>query len=95
MDATLIVSRDGTTERARRHRAMKEELAPVAADLNCAREFAGLEVDSDDQASYERQRYRCEEAARPDQGLDAAVDLMRAEMSAGRPWLSPVRNLNV
>ena len=45
MDATLIVSRDGTTESARDGIArLKEELAPVAEDLGCAREFAGLET---------------------------------------------------
>ena len=85
MDATLIVSRDGTTESARDGIArLKEELAPVATDLNCAREFAGLETILTIGASYERQR-AVAAAARPGQGLDAVVDLMRAEMSAGRP----------
>jgi carboxylate-amine ligase ACTODO_00288 len=35
-------------------------------------------------AAYERQR-AVAAAARPGQGLDAVVDLMRAEMAAGRP----------
>ena len=56
----------------------------MAADLNCAREFAGLETILAIGASYERQR-AVAAAARPGQGLDAVVDLMRAEMSAGRP----------
>jgi len=35
-------------------------------------------------------------AARPGQGLDAVVDLMRAEMSAGRPLaLAEFATLNV
>ena len=85
MDATLIVSRDGTTESARDGIArLREELAPVAADLGCAREFAGLDTILTIGASYERQR-SVAAAARPGQGLDAVVDLMRAEMSAGRP----------
>ena len=85
MDATLIVSRDGTTESARDGIArLREELAPVAADLGCAREFAGLDTILTIGASYERQR-SVAAAARPGQGLDAVVDLMRAEMNAGRP----------
>jgi carboxylate-amine ligase ACTODO_00288 len=85
MDATLIVSRDGATESARDGIArLREELAPVAADLGCAREFAGLDTILTIGASYERQR-SVAAAARPGQGLDAVVDLMRAEMAAGRP----------
>ena len=96
MDATLIISRDGTTESARDGIArLKEELAPVATDLNCAREFAGLETILTIGASYERQR-AVAAAARPGQGLDAVVDLMRAEMSAGRPLaLAEFATLNV
>ena len=46
-------------------------------------------------ASYERQR-AVAAAARPGQGLDAVVDLMRAEMSAGRPLaLAEFATLNV
>ena len=57
MDATLIVSRDGATESARDGIArLREELAPVAADLGCAREFAGLDTILTIGASYERQR---------------------------------------
>ena len=53
MDATLIVSRDGTTESARDGIArLREELAPVAADLGCAREFAGLDTVLTIGASY-------------------------------------------
>ena len=85
MDATLIVSRDGATESARDGLArLAQELAPVAADLGCASEFAGVETILTIGASYERQR-AVAAAARPGQGLDAVVDLMRAEMGAGRP----------
>ena len=85
MDATLIVSRDGATESARDGIArLREELAPIAADMGCAREFAGLDTILAIGAAYERQR-AVAAAARPGQGLDAVVDLMRAEMSAGRP----------
>ena len=68
MDATLIVSRDGATESARDGIArLKEELAPVAEDLGCAREFAGLETILAIGASYERQR-AVAAAARPRSG---------------------------
>ena len=47
-------------------------------------EFADLDTILAIGAAYERQR-AVAAAARPGQGLDAVVDLMRAEMSAGRP----------
>ena len=82
---SLIVSRNGATESARDGIArLKEELAPVAADLGCAREFADLDMILSIGAAYERQR-AVAAAARPGQGLNAVVDLMRAEMAAGRP----------
>ena len=56
----------------------------MAADLGCAREFADLDTILSIGAAYERQR-AVAAAARPGQGLDAVVDLMRAEMAAGRP----------
>ena len=56
----------------------------MAADLGCAREFADLDMILSIGAAYERQR-AVAAAARPGQGLDAVVDLMRAEMAAGRP----------
>ena len=56
----------------------------MSAYLVCAREFAYLYTILSICAAYERQ-HAVAAAARPGQGPDAVVDLMRAEMAAGRP----------
>lgn len=56
LDARVIVDRDGTQRPVTEHLAETiERLAPVAADLHCAREFAGLERIVAQGASYARQ----------------------------------------
>ncbi|MCI1641634.1 MAG: glutamate--cysteine ligase [Actinomyces sp.] len=92
MDAELILDRSGreepvvaTVER------MLEELAPVARDLGCERELEGVETILRMGAGYQRQRYVAAHAGRA--GLDAVVELMRAEMRADRP-LDPAEFLN-
>ena len=85
MDAELILDPQGTTEPARDTFArLAEELAPIASDLGCAREFEGIGTILGVGAAYERQRAAFA-AARPGEGLDAVVSLMRAEMEAGLP----------
>lgn len=56
LDARVIVDRSGREELVTEHlRETVDALAPVAADLKCAREFAGLETILTQGASYSRQ----------------------------------------
>lgn len=56
LDAEVIVDRDGRQRSVRDHLVETvERLAPVAADLSCAAEFAGVSGILRDGASYERQ----------------------------------------
>ncbi len=56
LDAKVIVDRDGTQVEVTRHlRELVERLTDVAADLKCAREFAGLESIMSEGASSTRQ----------------------------------------
>jgi glutamate---cysteine ligase / carboxylate-amine ligase len=56
MDARVIVDAAGTQRPVREHLAETlEELAPVAVELGCVREFGGIATTLDDGASYERQ----------------------------------------
>ncbi|MFS0912537.1 glutamate--cysteine ligase [Microbacterium sp. 179-I 3D2 NHS] len=56
LDARVIVDADGTQRPVREHLAETlEELAPVAVELGCVREFGGITTILDAGASYERQ----------------------------------------
>ena len=56
LDARIIVDADGTQAPVREHlRETMEQLADIAAELHCAREFAGLETTLTQGASYARQ----------------------------------------
>ncbi len=56
LDARVIVDADGTQRPVTDHlRETMEQLAPIAADLHCAREFRGLATILDGGASYARQ----------------------------------------
>lgn len=56
LDARVIVDSDGTQRPVREHlRETMAELADVAVDLKCAREFAGLDTILEQGASYARQ----------------------------------------
>ncbi|MFJ4224951.1 glutamate--cysteine ligase [Microbacterium sp. NPDC089695] len=56
LDARVIVDAAGTQRPVRDHVAeILEDLAPVAAELGCVREFSSIATILDDGASYERQ----------------------------------------
>ncbi|PVE96138.1 glutamate--cysteine ligase [Microbacterium sp. TPD7012] len=56
MDARVIVDAAGTQRPVREHLAETlEELAPVAVELGCVREFGSIATTLEDGASYERQ----------------------------------------
>ena len=56
LDARVIVDPEGTQRPVREHlRETMEELADIAVELKCAREFAGLTSILDEGASYSRQ----------------------------------------
>ncbi|AKV87875.1 MAG: glutamate--cysteine ligase [Microbacterium sp.] len=56
LDARVIVDAAGTQRPVREHLAeVLEELAPVAVELGCVREFGSIETILTDGASYERQ----------------------------------------
>ena len=56
LDARIIVDSDGAQLPVREHlRTTMEQLTEIAADLHCAREFAGLETIMTQGASYARQ----------------------------------------
>ncbi|MFS0893582.1 glutamate--cysteine ligase [Microbacterium sp. 179-I 3D3 NHS] len=56
LDARVIVDAEGTQRPVREHLAETlEELAPVAVELGCVREFGGITTILDAGASYERQ----------------------------------------
>ncbi len=56
MDARVIVDAAGTQRPVREHLAETlEQLAPVAVELGCVREFGSIATTLDDGASYERQ----------------------------------------
>ena len=56
LDARVIVDSDGTQRPVTEHlRETMELLAPIAAELHCAREFAGLNGILNEGASYSRQ----------------------------------------
>jgi len=81
LDARIIVDRDGTQRPVVDHlRETLAELAPVAADLHCAREFAGLESIIQQGASYARQVRVADEA---DGDLREVVQHLIREFRAG------------
>jgi carboxylate-amine ligase len=56
LDARVIVDATGTQRHVREHLAETvSELAPIAVDLGCEAEFAGVSTILDGGASYERQ----------------------------------------
>ncbi|MFI8631834.1 glutamate--cysteine ligase [Microbacterium sp. NPDC077663] len=56
LDAEIIVDRDGAQRPVADHlREVTEALSPLAAELHCAKEFAGVTQILDQGASYERQ----------------------------------------
>lgn len=92
MDAILITDSAGNeelvTETVRR---MLTELEPVAADLGCEAELAGVAATLDAGASYQRQLAAVGAA---DGANEAAVRLLLAEVRSGRP-LTPSEVLSL
>ncbi len=92
LDARVIVDRAGTQRLVAEHlRELIEELAPVAEELHCAREFAGLAAIIDGGASYARQLAVAEAA---DGDLREVVHHLIGEFRAGptlRDHLATVR----
>ncbi|GAA3904718.1 glutamate--cysteine ligase [Microbacterium invictum] len=81
LDARVIVDTDGTQRLVSEHlREVIEQLAPVAEDLHCAREFAGLGAILDGGASYQRQLAVAEAA---DGDLREVVQHLIREFRAG------------
>ncbi|BDV30847.1 glutamate--cysteine ligase [Microbacterium terricola] len=81
MDARIIVDRDGTQRLVADHlRETMARIEDVAADLKCAREFAGLETIVSQGASYARQ-LRVADAA--DGDLREVVQHLIREFRAG------------
>lgn len=81
LDARIIVDRDGTQRPVVDHLSETlAELAPIAADLHCAREFAGLESIIQQGASYARQVRVADEA---DGDLREVVQHLIREFRAG------------
>jgi carboxylate-amine ligase len=81
LDARIIVDSDGTQLPVREHlRTTMEELSQIAADLHCAREFAGLETIMTQGASYARQTMVADAA---DGDLREVVQHLIREFRAG------------
>jgi carboxylate-amine ligase len=81
LDARVIVDRDGTQVPVRDHlRATMDEVADIAVELKCAREFAGLHDILAGGASYARQLLVAEAA---DGDLRAVVHHLIREFRAG------------
>ena len=84
LDADLIIDREGHEEpTVTTLERMLDQLTPVARDLGCADELAGIDSILTVGAGYQRQRHVAAHAGR--EALDAVVELMRAEMRADRP----------
>jgi glutamate---cysteine ligase / carboxylate-amine ligase len=81
LDARVIVDADGTQREVREHlRETMEQLADIAVELKCAREFAGLTAILDGGASYARQLVVAEAA---DGDLREVVQHLIREFRAG------------
>ncbi|MDC4233638.1 glutamate--cysteine ligase [Actinomyces sp. B33] len=81
LEADLITDESGGSIGARAAiDDLVDRLRPIADDLDCAGELDSIAQIMTIGASYERQRVVAARA-----GVDAVVDLMRAEMSLGRP----------
>ena len=81
LDARIIVDSDGAQLPVREHlRETMEELSDIAADLHCAREFAGLETIMTQGASYARQTMVADAA---DGDLREVVQHLIREFRAG------------
>ena len=81
LDARVIVDSDGTERPVTEHlRETMELLAPIAAELHCAREFAGLDAIMSQGASYARQRMVADAA---DGDLREVVQHLIREFRAG------------
>lgn len=81
LDARVIVGADGTQAPVRAHiESLVAELAPVAADLGCAAEFAQIRTIVSDGASYERQLAVADES---DGDLRAVVQHLIREFRTG------------
>ena len=85
MEAILIVDSGGREEPVTETVArMLADLEPVARDLGCSAELAGVQATLDVGASYQRQLAAVGAAGG---AHEAAVRLMQAELRAGRPLL--------
>jgi carboxylate-amine ligase len=83
MDAVVITGRDGTEATVRDDLArLLPELEPVAADLGCEAELAGIRQILDEGAGYQRQ---LQVAQAHDGDLSAVVKHLLAEFEAERP----------
>lgn len=92
MDAILITDSAGNEELVTDTvRRMLTELEPVAADLGCEAELAGVAATLDAGASYQRQMAAVGAAGGAN---EAAVRLLLAEVRAGRP-LTPSEVLSL
>ena len=81
LDARIIIDREGTQAPVREHlRTTMEQLTEIAADLHCAREFAGLETIMTQGASYARQTMVADAA---DGDLREVVQHLIREFRAG------------
>jgi len=81
LDARIIVDSDGAQLPVREHlRTTMEQLTGIAADLHCAREFAGLETIMTQGASYARQTMVADAA---DGDLREVVQHLIREFRAG------------
>lgn len=85
MDAILVTDSAGNEELVTDTvRRMLAELEPVAADLGCGAELAGVAATLDAGASYQRQLAAVGAA---DGANEAAVRLLLAEVRSGRPLM--------
>lgn len=92
MDAILVTDSAGNEELVTDTvRRMLTELEPVAADLGCGAELAGVAATLDAGASYQRQLAAVGAA---DGANEAAVRLLLAEVRSGRP-LTPSEVLSL
>ncbi|WP_322412051.1 glutamate--cysteine ligase [Microbacterium invictum] len=93
LDALVIVDRDGTQVPVRDHlRATMDEVAEIAVELKCAREFAGLERILAGGASYARQLLVAEAA---DGDLREVVRHLIREFRAGPTLRDHLASLSV
>ncbi|MDO4257898.1 MAG: glutamate--cysteine ligase [Actinomycetaceae bacterium] len=84
LDARVIVDSSGRQEEVRTDiERLLERLQPIARDLDCAEELAGVEEILRVGAAYERQRKVA--AGASEHPLDTVVAFLRAEMRADRP----------